>query len=349
MNKIYAITDYKGHFGSKWEAEPYRSGFDKRRLAEAFNKQGYDLEYLKPVEISFSDHWRGRNVIYTSSEEHGYHYKDFLEDCILSLQLSGANLMPGYSFLRANNNKVFMELIREHQLGKKLSGIKSFTFGTLEELLVEIEKGAIDFPTVIKEAAGAMSRGVFLAKSKDELIRYAKKVSKTASTGVRLKEKVREKKHRGYRRESFYQKKFIVQPFVPGLSNDWKILIFGDHYYFLKRGIKSGDFRASGSGKNYKAGIDAEFPMSHIDIVEQIYNKLDVPMLSLDYAFDGERGYLLEFQAVYFGTATHSFCDHYCVKRDQQWVFEEKKQSQEEEYAYSVAHYLDKKGNNSKE
>jgi len=340
MKKIYAITDYKGHFGSKWEAEPYRSGFDRRELTEAFKEHGYQIEYLKPAEICFSDNWLGRNVIYTSSEEHGYHYKNYLEDCVLSLQMAGANLIPGYSFLRANNNKVFMELLRDRLLGEPLSGTKSFVFGTTEELFDAIENDTIAFPAVIKKSAGAMSRGVFLAKNKDELIRYAKKISKTASFGVQLKEKMRVKKHEGYRPESFYQNKFIVQPFIPDLKNDWKILIFGDHYYILKRGLKEGDFRASGSGKNYKAGLNAEFPESQLDHIKEICQKLDVPMLSLDYAFDGNKGYLLEFQAVYFGTATHTFCDHYFTKEKNGWIHKEKAFSQEEEYVYGIVHYL---------
>lgn len=180
------------------------------------------------------------------------------------------------------------------------------------------------------------------------MIRYVKKISKTASVGVQLKEKVRTKKHSGYKPESLNQKKFIVQPFIPGLKNDWKILVFGNHYYILKRGIRSGDFRASGSGENYKAGIEAEFPEAQFDHLKQIYQKLDVPLLSMDYAFDGEKGYLLEFQAVYFGTATHTFCDHYFIKKENGWIHEPKTYSQEEEFVYGITHYLKKQGQNNR-
>ena len=347
MKKIFAIIDYKGHFGSKWEAKPYRSGFDKSLLTEACNKLELDVEFLKPSEIRLNHDWKNRNVIYTSSEEHGFHYKNYLEDVVLALHHAGANLLPGYPFFRANNNKVFMELLRDHLLGEQLSGLKSVVFGTMEELQYALKQGKVKFPAVIKEAAGAMSRGVYLAKTDEELILYAKKISQTASLKVRLKEKIRVKKHEGYHPESFYQKKFIVQPFIPDLKNDWKILIFGDHYYILKRGIQKGDFRASGSGKNYKAGLDAEFPESQFEHIKQIYEKLNVPMLSLDYAFDGKKGYLLEFQAVYFGTATHTFCDHFFVKRNNGWKHEENKYTQEEEYAYGIVHYLEKRENSN--
>lgn len=187
MKKIYAITDYKGFFGSKWKAEPYRSGFNKKLLHIAFKEHGYDIVFINPSDIQFTEDWSNRNVIYTSSEEHGFHYKNYLEDVLLALHYAGANLLPGYSFFRANNNKVFMELLRDLLIGEDLSGLKSSTFGTLEELQVKMARREVIFPVVIKEAEGAMSRGVFLAKDEGELIRYVKKISKTASVGVQLK------------------------------------------------------------------------------------------------------------------------------------------------------------------
>lgn len=341
MKKIYALTDYKNHFGSKWKSNPYRSGYDKELLKKYFNKYGFDIEFSQFNRVDFrDDFWKNKAVIYTSSEEIGLYYKSFIEDIVLSLERKGAILLPKYDFLRANNNKVYMELLREDLLGEELSGNRSNYYGTFEELQKDISENKLAFPCVIKRAAGSMSRGVYLAKNKEEVLKFAKIISNTKNLKVGLKEKMRMKKHPGYRPESGYQNKFIVQSFIPGLTNDWKVIIYGNHYYILKRGIKDNDFRASGSHYNYKAGSKSEFPLHMIDTIEKIYNKLEVPHLSLDFAYDGKRGYVHEFQAIYFGTSTLEFCDDYYIKKDGEWTTEKQEFDQEEEYVWGLVNFL---------
>lgn len=43
-NEIIALCDYKGIFGSKYFAKPYRSGMDKDILAKEFSKYGYKIK-----------------------------------------------------------------------------------------------------------------------------------------------------------------------------------------------------------------------------------------------------------------------------------------------------------------
>lgn len=339
--KIFALTDYKGHFGSKWKSLPYRSGYDLGLLKDYFLKKGFEIEFISFREIDLHNFdWKNRLVLYTSSEEVGLNYKSFIEDMVLELERRGATLLPGYDFLRANNNKVYMEILRNRLIGTKLSGNKSRYYGTLEELKLDMAENKIKYPIVIKTAAGAMSRGVYLAKNEVELIKYAKKLSRTVNYKAELKELMRKSKYQGYKHESYYQSKFITQPFIEGLSNDWKILIYGDHYYILKRGIKENDFRASGSHYNYKAGSKSEFPIHMLDDVREIYNKLDVPHLSLDYAYDGKRGYVHEIQAVYFGTSTLEFCDDYYFYNGENWIVNKQELDQEGEYVHAISHYL---------
>ena len=344
MTKIYALTDYKNQFGSKWKSHPYRSGFDKTLLSKYFEKYGYEVEFIQLKDVEFEkSFWEGRVAIYTSSEDVGLNYKSYIEDIVFGLERLGAKVVPAYDFLRANNNKIYMEILREQLLGEKLSGNKSSYYGTLEELMVDVENEKIAYPCVIKKSAGAMSRGVFLAKNKMELIKYAKAISRSPHYLAELKELVRKKKHDGYKAESKYQHKFIIQPFIPKLKNDWKILVYGDHYYILKRGIKSNDFRASGSHHNYKAGSQSEFPVDLLDDVEQIYNKLDIPHLSLDFAYDGSSHYVHEIQAVHFGTSTIELCEDYFTKdSNNKWIAEKKQFDQEEEYVRGLVKYFER-------
>ncbi|MDY0143778.1 MAG: hypothetical protein RBR97_17975 [Bacteroidales bacterium] len=342
MKSIVALTDYKGYFGSKWKAAPYRSGYDKNILKECFGKLGWDIEFLRMQDIDFKEDWSNKIVIYTSSEETGFYYKNFIEDIVLALERTGAIVLPRFDFLRANNNKVYMEMLREQLLGEKISGNSSNFYGSLEELEIDIERDRVKFPCVVKKAEGAMSRGVFLAKNKTELYNYAKKISHSSHLLSEIRELMRVRKHKGYKKESKYQHKFIIQNFIPRLKNDWKILIYGNHYYILNRGIKQGDFRASGSHFNYKAGSKSELPEFLLDKVKEIYQIMDVPHLSLDLAWNGENVIVHEFQALYFGTSTMDFSEDLYVFENNKWEIMQADFLQEEEYVWGFVNYFER-------
>jgi len=341
MTRLYLLTDYKDRFGLKWKSTPYRSGYDQRMLAESFAAHGYHVEYVPLAEaFTRSIDWRGKLAIYTSSEEVGNHYKTYIEDVVYGLEEAGARLLPRAAFLRAHQNKVFMEMLRECLLGEELTGVKSRVFGTLEELAAALERNEVAMPCVLKPAVGAMSRGVCLAQTPAEAVRHARRLSRTPHRRYEVRDYLRSLKMRGYRRESLHQGKFIVQPLIAGLDGDWKVLVYGSQYWVLKRHVRKEDFRASGSHENYLPGRHSGIPHEVLSFVEEIYDRLDVPHLSVDVAYDGSRPYLFEFQAVYFGTSTHELCDEYFTRRDGQWVHEEKTHNQEEMFALGVAHYL---------
>jgi glutathione synthase/RimK-type ligase-like ATP-grasp enzyme len=236
-----------------------------------------------------------------------------------------------------------METLRENLLGEDLARLKSYCFGTLEELQDALRENAVPFPCVIKPSSGAMSRGVACAKSAEELCHHARIISRTPHYVHEFKEYARSKRSRyyGYVPESRYQGKFIVQPLVDGLDGDWKVLVYGNQYYVLKRHVRPGDFRASGSHVNYLPGRHSGIPDVVLDYVHSIYQKLNIPHLSVDVAYDGSRPYLIEFQAVHFGTSTQAeFCEEYFIKQDGEWGYLKKTMNQEEVYAWGVAYYL---------
>jgi glutathione synthase/RimK-type ligase-like ATP-grasp enzyme len=344
MKELILITDYKGHFGSKWKAQPYRSGYDKKLLQELFAEKGFSIRFIEPTELTFSGfNWKNKTVLYTSSEELNLKYKDFLEDVISALHLAGANLIPGPEFLRANNNKVMMELLRDILLPEELRTIRAQSFGTIEELKQALEDGKIDLPCVIKKASGAMSRGVELVKSKEELLRKATRLMNTKELRHHLKESVRARKHPGYFPESSYQGKLIIQPFIPNLSNDWKVLVYGKRIFVLRRNIRPDDFRASGSGFNYTSGSECGFPESYLPFVHRIQQAFNLPNISIDFAHDGTRPYIFEFQALYFGTSTQYKSKDYYELENGEWVLKPNTFSQEQVYVDSIAEFLQTK------
>lgn len=337
--KIIILTNYKDHFGSKWDAIPYNSGFAKKLLKKYFNQFSYDVDFVQFSEVDKLREVKGIPILYTSSEDIGYHYKDFIEDIVYYLELEEAIVIPKYKFLRANNNKVFMELLR-NKLGVKWNdSLRISVFGSADELTSEMKK--IRYPVVVKESRGAQSRGVFLAKSEKELKEIARKISRARYIYQDIKDSLRSLIHKNYVKESLYRKKILIQEYIPNLKNDWKILVFGARYFIFYRPVKKGDFRASGSGvTNYRYGSDCKYPNGIFNYAKKIFLSLNVPNLSVDIAYDGNDFYLLEYQAVYFGTVGYTKSDIYFVEENGKWMAKKKTESLEQVYVESVIKFL---------
>lgn len=340
MKQIILLTDYKGHFGSNWAAKPYRSGMDLSVVCNDFKKAGYEPQVFTFSEIANAGlPLHNVPIIYTSSEDIGYHYKDFIEDVVLYLQSIGARLIPDFNHIRANNNKVFMELFLKPLRNDLNIGPASEVFGVFEET----QKSDRSYPIVIKEPKGAMSSGVAKADTASEFDKKAKAISRSPYLKKDLKDSLRTYKHSNYKRESLYRNKFVTQKFIPGLQNDWKVLIFGDRYFIFSRPVRSGDFRASGSGfMNYKFGSQCEFPEGIFDFAKGIFDYLNVPQLSIDIAYDGKQFYLIEMQSLFFGTVGVIKSDTYFIQSANGWKPQTKDLSLETIYTESIMLYLNK-------
>ena len=334
MHELVALCDYKGGFGSKYFAYPYRSGMDKDVLRKGFLDYGVIISYLNFGDCQNPADFYDKYVIYTSQEDAGYKYKSYIEDVIHSLQLSGAMVIPSYKYLRANNNKVSMEFLRGTELGSKFQ-IETLKLGTLEEVDKHLSK--IQYPCVLKMAEGAGSKGVYLAKDKNDLLVKVRHLARSRDYLFEIRDAIRTIRHKGYHRESIYRSKYIIQEFIPGLTNDWKVLVFGEKYYVLRRDNRHGDFRASGSGL---FSFDDTVDFKLLDAAKEVFESFDVPMISLDLAMHGEKVFLIEFQFVYFGVSTLEKSPYYYQFTDDKWDQIIKKSSLEMVYAESICKYI---------
>lgn len=343
MKNIIFLCDYKGNFGYKSTANPYRSGFDKELLARLFERFGYHIEFLQFSDVViFDEDWKDKLVCYTSSEEIGGNYKQYIEDIVYGLEIMGAHVIPSYRFLKAHNNKVFMEILRSSLLHEPTDLLTSQTFGTLEELSKAIDESKITFPCVIKKATGSQSTAVERANNPKNLMKIAKRFSRTPHCMHEIRDLLLSIRLPGYRKESAYQQKFIVQTFIPGLSNDWKVLIYGDQYFVLNRSVRHSDFRASGSHVDYKSGSESGISVVTLEYLEKIYNQLDVPFLSIDVGFDGLTNYIFEFQAINFGTTIHNISKDFFTKANNQWVLSINNLGIEDAYVLGLLKHLQK-------
>jgi len=342
MEPLLILTDYKGHFGSRYDAVPYRSGFDKTRLKNYFAESGFSVIFKPFHEVDFTGEPEAKFCIYTSQEDIGLYYKNFIEDIVLGLEQKGVKMIPGYDFLRANNNKTYMEILRDRLLSDIKPSLKTIYFGAVEELEEQIQN--ITFPVVIKGSAGSMGKNVYLAHNRQELEKMAKKVASSSGYREKLKEMARAWKHPGYKKESCYRKKFILQEFIPDLQNDWKVYVYGDKYYIFYRPVfKHRGFRASGGGyDNYFYDYNAHIPEGIFDYAKSIFEKLNVPNASLDICLNGSDFQLLEFQCVYFGTAgiLKKYSSSFFELENGKWVDHPNEGDIEKVYVESIARFI---------
>ena len=334
--KLIILTDYKDHFETKFTASPYRSGFDKGLLKEHLNKQGFEVEFKKFNEIDFEDNSiKNQYFLYTSSEDLDVFYKSYIEDIIYGIHTSGGCPVPDFKYLKAHHNKVFMEILRSQSQLDEMKSIKSNHFGTYEDFINYSNK--VSFPIILKPSEGSMSKGISLNKSLSEAKSSINKISKSGNLFKDLKDFLRNFKHKGYVVNSRHRKKFITQNYIEDLQGDWKILIYANKYYVLQRENRKNDFRASGGGKfSYSRDISNKL----LDFSEKIFSALKVPNVSIDIGFSNGQYYLIEFQALFFGTYTLEYSEFYYKKMDSQWNLIDEVSILEKVYAESISLYI---------
>lgn len=337
MKEIILITDYKGIFGSKQKSKIYRGGMDVPRIISLFRSNGYDSKAISFAQLDHHEVSANRPLIlYTSSEDKYGLYKSFIEDIVFGLEQQGATILPAFKFLRAHNNKVFMEYLRKTSDYFPIKTINSQFFGTCEELKANLS--IISFPAVIKPASGAMSRGVFKALDGKGLLKAASKIAGSQDIFHDTKEILRKIKYgQNYIKESSKRNKFIVQNFIPGLSNDWKVLVYGNKCFVLFRKNRKNDFRASGSGNFI---FTKDIPVGMLDFAYNIKEYFNVPHISLDIGFDGSNFHLIEFQFLYFGTTTLEKSTFYFYKLNDEWFIKDESSNLEKVYVESIIDYL---------
>lgn len=302
-NKIILLTGNNNFFGQT--RKPWVS-MDVDNLQYSIHVQGFDVEKYSFHEILNQDKdIRNSIIFYTFSQK--INRRDYIKDVVYFLDNGSNILIPSYDLLLCHENKGFQELFKKRI---KLSSLNSYYFSSIEE----ISDYPIQFPTVLKTVDTSNGKGVFLVKNQTELVKIVEKLERqnifTWLDLIRRKYFRRKKSYKHYpdysNSKDYYQykdyilkeKNFILQEFVPGLDHDYRVLIFYDKYYVMKRYTKKNDFRASGTKIQE---FDIEFDHRLLDYAREVYHKFDTPFLSLDIGFHNGKFFLFEFQALHFG------------------------------------------------
>ncbi len=275
-----------GNGGQSWIS------IDLTRAREMLKRQGLEVIELTIDQLFEAELTRDDIVIYCSCDEP--EMLGYLKDVFYFIR-NRCQILPGYEFLLAHENKGFQELHKS-----------SLGIGNLDgDYFYDLDRFDGKLPVVFKTIAGAGSSGVCLIR--DEAVR--KKIRKKyfrvslIRKVIRLQRKFKlttkhyeayHYRHKGFRRH-------VMQEFVPGMSFDYKVLIFGDRFFVLKRFVRDGDFRASGSGK---FDFEANVPDQVLNFALDISERLSAPQLSLDIAQSQQACHLIEYQALNFGPIT---------------------------------------------
>lgn len=313
-------------------------------------EQKYEAEVeiilFKNIKKSLTEIPEGAVLFYSSI--YNTEYLKFIQDSItyISLKRPDIILIPNPHQLNALENKGYQELYKD-LLG--IEKVQGEYFGDIDDLIA-IES-YLKYPFVLKKNMGALSSGVELIKSKEELLKFRKDVKRRTlkeSLAFELNKRNSFKKDDNLTPQKdlldnnfndVFMKRMpvVVQEFIPSLDCDYKVLVFGEKYYTIRRLTRKDDFRASGSGKF----SFIEPPTEVLDYAKEIYDKFNVPFISIDIGIDeNNECYLFEFQGTAFGPIGLTQSKFYCKNTSNEWIKTQEEPNLEKTYAYAINHFI---------
>jgi glutathione synthase/RimK-type ligase-like ATP-grasp enzyme len=312
--KLYIYIDYRGQFYSSLRVST--GGVDLDLLQDALFGFGLECEIRTFSSFRSTENFDGAFVLYQSSEDRDLLYKSYIADVLLSISARGGVLLPKFEYFHAHENKVFQSYMTSSLSIPGLKIPKSVSYGCYEEL--KDVPSNLEFPLVLKSAAGCQSKSVTLVRSHAEL--YAKAARFSSSFNLLDAIRIGAKKYlrKGYVRESLRRRKFILQEFIPDLDGDFKVLVYGERVYVLTRKNRKNDFRASGSGI---FAFTEDVPHALLDVALRLREHYECPYISADIAYERQTGtcILLEIQFLMFGTYTIEKSPFHFVPSPEGW------------------------------
>lgn len=335
--KIRLLIDYREQFYSSLRVST--GGMDLARLSKLFGELGCELVIQRYSEIDAKERFDDSYVLYQSSEDRDLHYKEYIADWVQHIQQRGGRLIPDFNCFRAHENKVYQSLLTRQLDVPGVHVPDAEVFGCYEDL--ERARLRLPFPLVLKSATGCQSQGVTLARSHAELMRKARRFSRSFHLRDALRFLAKRWLRKGYVPESSHRRKFLLQEFIPNLPGDFKVLVYGDRVFVLQRATRPNDFRASGSGRFTYA---RDVPPQLLDCAERLRAAYGCPYISADIGFDPATGrcILFEIQFLMFGTYTLEKSPFHFRRESDAWVVVDGPVVLEEVFAETVCRFIER-------
>lgn len=321
---IYLALLPGGFLGSN--GRDWRS-MDIARIEARFREAGVALTTLSMAE-ALAQSYSPDDVLWLGSHMNPA-VNRYVGD-IAFLATETVRVVPRYPLLLAYENKGFQYLLARHEGFPTPDGGYVFREADLPAR----------YPYVLKTASGAGSSGVHLVRSDTERRRVSARVFpwpmldriKVLLKAGRIapRDRAHYRLFRGPLGQAAYQ------AFIPGLDHDFKVRVFGEKFYVMKRYVRAGSFRASGSNRT-------EYPSEAsrvLDFSEQIFAALDTPYASLDVAQSDDACRLIEYQATNFGINTLVGSPGFFRREGGAWRFFLSRFSLEDDVAHAVIQHL---------
>ncbi|MFH5833525.1 RimK family alpha-L-glutamate ligase [Halalkalibaculum sp. DA3122] len=235
----------------------------------------------------------------------------FAKQLIFALQTAGKKVFPdfytGWHFDDKVGQKYLLEAIGA-------PAVPSYVFYNKQEALNWVENTT--FPKVFKLRRGAGSAHVKLVNNRSEAARL---VHRAFSRGFSQYDKVANLKDRWYKfrkgKTSWWdvtkgilrlarttefariigpEKGYVYfQDFIPGNDYDIRVIVIDGKAFAIKRLVREGDFRASGSG--HVLFEKKHFDEETIRLSQEVAEKVQSQCLAIDYVYDKEnRPFIVE-------------------------------------------------------
>lgn len=305
------------------------------KIGTYFQQEGHNysiVNYNSFIHANYND-IKNKFILYASSQY--FEYFNYIEDCILYALHCKANIFPNFDMLRSHENKFYQELIKKKY---NIRSPKSWMIGTIED--IHNHQKNLKFPLIFKTHNGFGSKGVFIVNNFLELLNLAKKylnpIFTRNSNYIKklLEYKSYNDKYNLYKNKyPFYVGRIILQEFIDNINYDWKILVFGNSCFCLKRYVRSNDFRASGSG-DFTFNDTPSNELLNFSI--EVINKLNTPWASLDIIECNGSFYLIEYQCLHFGLYTLIRNNKYYTKEGPNWVATDVNNAEPEFFFYKA-------------
>lgn len=308
-----AIHHTPGSFSDRWIDFCKTKGVDYKIVS------AYDTNIIDEVKDCDAFMW------------HHYHAnpKDvlFAKQLLYSLEMAGIRCFPNFYTTWHFDDKVGQKYLLE-SINAPL--VPSFVFYSKQEALNWIKQ--TDFPKVFKLRGGAGSKNVILVHDKKEAIKLVKKAFGKGFPQSSFSNLISEdkRKHREGKKSLFSVVKDIAayylkpgtfhklhspekgyayfQEFIPNNSYDIRIVVVGNKAFYLKRLVRKGDFRASGSGALiYEKDVYTE---KCVRLAFETEKKIKSQCTAYDFVFRDNNPLIVEIS---YGFAMHGYdnCEGY--------------------------------------
>jgi hypothetical protein len=329
VRKLYFVVDEGRYFAQQkfpWQSMDCDALVN--RLSSFYDVQEVTLKWLYDNFRSVSD-----SIVLYSSSQRGEH-KQFIADLMIILAERNV-LIPSYESLLAHDNKGFQTLLASKY---KLNYVEAVYYSDVTQVPVDQA-----YPCVVKTINGASSNGVELAESFEDIKKFICR-SDVGVTWQSIKLFLKKYLFRWkfnsdwYSYTNYGRKRFIIQRYIRDLKYDYKVLIFSDKFYVLKRLTRESDFKASGSGLWVREfdSDEIQIVLSAADTFRKSYRS---PIYSLDIVVEQGVARIIEFQFTHIGPITLTESEGYYMNH-RGWTYIPAPSTLEEEFCRSVIEYL---------